>query len=409
MTKTTKADPPETSPLQPEGAAPDPAVPEAPAANATDPAPHAAARSQPLEFSSDRGSSRSIWVAALITLGVVAWMGSGFLFPSENGAEAPAATAPLPVSVAVRNSTAEEVTLFFSAEGQAQPDRDTMIRADPGGEVAEVFVTMGATVTEGAPIARLRSARAEAELARARQEVTRTGRDLENAETLLERGVATVDRVVQARSALTQAEAQLTAAEEQLADMLILAPFAGRIEALEIAAGETVQAGAGIARIVDISPLTVSFQVPQQSLTRLQSGQPATVTFITGDVRDAVVSFVGTSAVQSTRTFLAEVSLPNEDGAIAAGISAEISIPTARVSAHFLSPSIVSLSPEGRLGVKTVDDADVVQFQPIEIVRAEIDGIWVIGLPDTVRVITVGQGYVNHGDTVRPQPEEPNG
>jgi len=42
-------------------------------------------------------------------------------------------------------------------------------------------------------------------------------------------------------------------------------------------------------------------------------------------------------------------------------------------------------------------------------VRAEIDGIWVIGLPDTVRVITVGQGYVNHGDTVRPQPEEPNG
>lgn len=359
-----------------------------------------------LDITSDEGSSRSTWIAAVITLVIVGWMGSGFVFPSEEEPEVLVLSDPLPVAVAVLQSVAQPVTLFFNAEGQALPDRDTMIRAESSGEISEVFVTMGEFVTEGAQVARIRSERAEAELARAIQEVTRTQRDLENAETLLDRGVATLDRVQEARSAFTQADAQLTAAEEALADMIIVAPFAGRIEALDLDTGEFVQAGAEVGRIVDNSPLTVSFQVPQQALSRLRSGLPANVIFITGEEREATVTFVGTAAAQSTRTFLAEVSLPNADGEIAAGISAEITIPTAEITAHFLSPSIVSLSPEGQLGIKTVDADNIVRFFPIEVVRPEIDGIWVTGLPDEISVITVGQGYVNDGEVVRPQIEE---
>ena len=66
--------------------------------------------------------------------------------------------------------------------------------------------------------------------------------------------------------------------------------------------------------------------------------------FITGEERAGVVTFVGTSAASETRTFLAEIEVENEDGAIPAGISAEVIIPTGEVTAHFLSPSIVSLN-----------------------------------------------------------------
>ncbi|WP_341861959.1 efflux RND transporter periplasmic adaptor subunit [Gymnodinialimonas sp. 57CJ19] len=360
-----------------------------------------------LRFDTDKGASRSTWIAALLTLALVGWMGSGFVVPSEDPEEeATAPNTPLAVAVAVQQSVAQPVTLYFNAEGQALPDRDTLIRAEASGEISELLVSMGDYVEEGTLIARISSERAEAQLVQAQQEVTRTQRDLENAQTLLERGVATVDRVEQARSAFTQAAAQLTAAEEALADMAIVAPFAGRIEALDIDTGEFVQAGAEIGRIVDNSPLTVSFRVPQQALGSLESGLPANVTFITGETREATVTFVGTAAAQSTRTFLAEVSLPNEDGAIAAGISAEITIPTAEVTAHFLSPSIVSLSPDGQLGIKAVDAENIVRFYPIEIVRAEINGIWVSGLPDEIDLITVGQGYVSDGEEVRPQVEE---
>jgi len=358
------------------------------------------------DLSSDRGASLSTWIATGITLAIVLWMASGIVFPAEDAPATAETAAPEPVAVTVEQSQAGTVTLIFNAEGQALPERDTLIQAEASGDVEEVFVSMGDTVEEDAEIARLRSAAAEANLAQARQEVATAQRDLENTETLLDRGVATVDRLEQARTALSQAEARLTSAEEAVSNNVIRAPFAGRIEALEINSGEFVQAGARVGRIVDITPLTVSFEVPQQALNRLSSGQTATVRFITGEVREGTVTFVGSAAASATRTFPAEISIPNSDGEIAAGISAEIAIPTDEVMAHFVSPSVVSLDPGGRLGVKTVDDENVVQFHPIEIVRAEIDGIWVTGLPETARLITVGQGFVNDGETVRPQDGE---
>lgn len=361
------------------------------------------AGAEPLHFSSDSGSSRSFWVALVLTLVLVGWMGSGFVFPAQTEEVVADRGAPQPVAVSVVTSAAAPVTQFFSAEGQALPDRDTAIRAEASGQIAEVLVRKGQDVAAGAAIARFETTERGADLERARAELDRAQREFDNAEALRTRGVATADRVAQAEASLAAARAALAAAEAALENTVIIAPFAGRIETLTIDEGEFIQAGSDVGRIVDNTPLTIAIQVPQQSLRQLQNGQPARVRFITGEERTGEVSFVGTSAASETRTFLAEIDVPNADGAIPAGISAEIRIPVREVQAHFLSPSIVSLNPDGAIGVKTVDEDDTVRFFPIEIVRAQIDGIWVTGLPETAQVIVVGQGYVNDGEEVRPQ------
>lgn len=354
--------------------------------------PQDPAAPETLEFSSDKGASQSFWVALALTALIVVWMGSGLLFPGKTEAEAVSRDEPRPVAVSVRRSTAEPVTQYFQAEGQALPDRDTPIRAEASGQIAEVFVTKGEDVGAGTPIARFETKEREAELARARAERERAQREFDNASSLRQRGVATADRVSEAEATLAAARAQVAAAEEALESTTIVAPFAGRIESLDLDEGEYVQAGSEVGRIVDNTPLTVAIQVPQQALRRLQNGQPAQVRFITGEERAGSVAFVGTSAASETRTFLAEIDVPNEDGKIPAGISAEIQIPVGQVDAHFLSPSIVSLSPEGAIGVKTVDDDNVVRFFPIKVVRAQIDGVWVTGLANHARIIVVGQG-----------------
>lgn len=364
-------------------------------------------RVQPLHFQSDRGSSRGTWIAILILLGVVGWMGSGFLVPGEDPAtKKPASETPPPPAVATRVSTAEPVTLFFQAEGQALPDRETQIRAEASGDVAELLVAKGDDVEKGAVIARLSSASADADLVRAREDLAAANREFENAEKLLDRGVATQDRVTAARQQLASAQAAVTAAEEALDSLDIVAPFAGRVESLTLDPGEFVQKGADVGRIVDNQPLTVAIQVPQQALRRVSDGQPAKITFITGEEREGIVTFVGTSANAETRTFLAEIDVENSDGQIPAGISAEVRIPTGETLAHFVRPSIVSLSPEGRPVVKTVDEANKVVTFPIEVARAEIDGIWITGLPEKARIITIGQGFVNAGETVSPSAED---
>lgn len=357
---------------------------------------------------SDRGASRSAWIAGAIVAAIVLWMGSGFVLPSEPEAPAAEATAPEPPAVLVRDSEAQRITLTFSAEGQALPDRDTGIRAEASGTVTRLAVEKGADVQAGDLIAELSSDRARAGLVQAEEEVNRASREFDNASQLLERGLATADRVAEARAALAAARAQVTAAEQTLRDLRIVAPFDGRIETVSVEEGEYATAGETIARIVDNTPLTIAIQVPQQSLNRLESGQTAEVSFITGQMREGEVTFVGTAAASETRTFLVEIRVDNADGEIPAGVSAEVVIPTGVAEAHLVAPSIVSLNPDGELGIKTVDENGRIAFHPIEIVRADVDGIWVEGLPQSARIVTVGQGFVQEGDVVRARVASPD-
>ncbi|MEO1422832.1 MAG: efflux RND transporter periplasmic adaptor subunit [Pseudomonadota bacterium] len=357
----------------------------------------------PLHFDSDAGSSRSKWIAWGLVLLLGGWMGSGFVLPTpeEEDSAPPVIRA---VSVAVQASLAQPVTQFFVAEGQALPDRETVIRSETSGQIAEVLVKKGADVKAGQVFARFDPAERTAARTRAEEELNRARRDAENAETLLARGASTADRVAQTRATLAAAEEAFAAALAAMDETELRAPFDGRLEQLSIDPGEFVQAGADVAHIVDNTPLSVSVQVPQQALRQLEVGQMASVRFITGEERMGSVAFLGTSADAATRTFLTEITVPNLDGAIPAGVSAEVRVPTGTAMAHFLSPAILSLDTDGTLGVKTVDDGNRVVFTAIEIVRAQTDGIWVSGLPDEVQIITIGQGFVNDGEVVDPRP-----
>jgi multidrug efflux system membrane fusion protein len=115
-----------------------------------------------------------------------------------------------------------------------------------------------------------------------------------------------------------------------------------------------------------------------------------------------MLRYLSRRAEPETRTFRIEVVVPNPDLEIAAGMSASLRLRFGETSAHRLSAALLALDEQHRLGVKVVDDADVVRFVPVDLVRAESDAVWVAGLPDPVRVIVVGQGFVRDGDTVVP-------
>ena len=358
------------------------------------------------QFTGDPGASHSTWVAGALVALLAAWFLSGLVWPSNTSEELPAGQAQAPISVAVRDSTAESITEFFVAEGQAVADRDTTVRAEISGDVLEVNVRKGDDVPAGAVIGRFDPGHRVAELARAKAEVDRADREFRNAEALLESGTGTADRASETRATLAAAQAQRAAAEQAIEDTMIYAPFDGRVEVLFIDPGEFFSAGAEVARVVDLEPLTVRARIPQQSLRRLSEGQAATVSFITGEVREGTVRFVGASADPATRTFLLEVEVANEDRAIPAGVSAEIRIATGEAAAHFISPAVLSLDQDGALGVKTADETNSVRFHEVAILRADTDGVWIVGLPEHVRIITVGQGFVRPNDKVDPRSEE---
>ena len=352
--------------------------------------------------------SRSGWLAAGLALALVAWMGSGFILPAEPEPEPerPAIAERAPVAVEVVASKARAVTDYLVSDGQAVPDRVTVLRAEAGGNVEEVLVSKGERVEAGQLIARIEAEDRDASRATAEAELARARRDFEAVESLANRGYATRQRVDQARVAVTAAEAQVAQASRGISDTNITAPFAGVLDGLDIEAGQVVTAGAEIGTLVDADPLKIEIKVPQQAVRSIEAGKTAAIAFITGEKRDGRVTYVSTNANTATRTFTAEVEVDNTDG-IPAGISAQVRIPTSEAKAHFVSPATLSLGADGTLGIKTAEADDTVGFYAIEVVRAETKGVWVSGLPDEARVITVGQGFVDRGENVQPTLREP--
>ena len=77
--------------------------------------------------------------------------------------------------------------------------------------------------------------------------------------------------------------------------------------------------------------------------------------------------------------------------------------------AHKISPAILSLNDQGKLGIRTVTSDNKVQFKEIKILEDTSNGMWVAGLGKEARIITLGQEYVFQGQTVNvkesPAPE----
>jgi multidrug efflux system membrane fusion protein len=359
-----------------------------------------------LKFDGDKKAGRSKWIAILLALALVGWMGSGYVVPTEPEDDTPAEPPARAIAVAVMQSAAQDVGLVLTAEGQSTPDRATEITAKASGQIITVSVKRGDLVEAGQEIGRLDAETIEAQLAQAEAQFAQAEADLSRAETLQERGIGTEAQVSQTRAAKATAEASVTAAQEQLDNTVITAPFAGRLNEMTLDEGEFVNDGDRVAEVLDNDPLSVVVQVPQQTLSRLSKGQMAEVSFITGETRMGKVGFIGSNADSQTRTFRVEIAVDNPDSEMPAGLSARVAIPTGQARGHFISPAILSLGTNGDLGIKTVEDGNLVAFRPIAIVRAQTDGIWVTGLGEEAQIITVGQGFVSAGDTVDPRPVE---
>jgi multidrug efflux system membrane fusion protein len=124
------------------------------------------------------------------------------------------------------------------------------------------------------------------------------------------------------------------------------------------------------------------------------------VTLSTGESVEGRLTYIAPRANEQTRTFDVEIEIDNSDASLRSGMSAKAKISTGEVDAHFLSPALFSLSSDGDVGVKVVDETDKVRFYPVTILQSNTQGAWVDGLPEQVRVITRGQGFVDEGNQV---------
>src|SRR5690606_33902595 len=193
-------------------------------------------------------------------------------------------------------------------------------------------------------------------------------------------------------------------AELALQRTRITAPFSGILESREIEVGDLLDLGGTCAALLDDTPMLVVGLVPEQDVGNLFLGAPVSVRLLSGDALDGSLTYISRAGNPQSRSYAIEVELAPTDTPIRQGITAEIHIAGSETMAHLIPSSSLTLNDEGRVGVKILDSANVVQFVPVTIVGENIasnPGSWVSGLPARATVITHGQEIVFPGQTVR--------
>lgn len=352
------------------------------------------------------------------------------------------------IAVVVLRSQARPIDSAVVLRGQTEAARQVEVRAEISATVISEPLRRGTFVERGALLCRLDPGTSEASLAEAHARLSEAKSRVPESEARLQeakarlqealinnnaakklslggfasetRLMATEATVAAAQASIKSAEsgleatrsgikaaaAAVAAATREIDRLTITAPFQGLLESDAAELGSLMQPGSLCATVIQLDPIKLVGYVPETEVDRVRVGARAGAELATGARVEGQVTFLSRSADPTTRTFQVDITVANPDLNIRDGQTAAILIAADGISAHRLPQSALTLNNDGQLGVRIVGTGNTVAFNAIELVRDDIDGIWVAGLPDLADVIVIGQDFVTAGVEVSPTFQE---
>jgi RND family efflux transporter MFP subunit len=316
---------------------------------------------------------------------------------AAEGGEASRSSLRLPVvGAGVRKG---DLVLSVATAGQVRSDAVSSLRFETDGTVQEVLVRPGQRVAKGQPLVRLDPrpfdmAVAEAEAAVEQAKVQYLDNIVPDSIVSGQPPSEERRRNARARSGLDGAEVRLQRARLDRERSTIVAPFAGTVDRVQVAAGERVRASQDAATVVDLSRLVVEAQVLEHDLPLVKVGGQARVTAaalggreLTGRIT-ALLPLVD-SATRAGRA-LVEV---RGDQVLRPGMYADVRLEATRLPGRVLVPSRAIIERDGRPLVFVVKEG---KAQWTYILPGRTNGVDTEVLPDS----TSQQVPVAVGDTV---------
>jgi multidrug efflux system membrane fusion protein len=318
--------------------------------------------------------------------------------------------------VRVDDSVAELTYAEFVVNGLTEADRKVVVKAETSGTVSDIDVEEGKIIKEGQVIATLYMDSRDLQYKQAKSLVKQMQIEFDAVNKLAEKGLTSNAKIAEATTKLEQAKASLENIEREIKDIKIKAPFEGILEKISVEQGDFVDVGNNVATVIDMDPVKIVSYISEVYVKDIMKVSSMTrgnkldflktikgkASFINGDEIDCKVSYISSSADPITRTFKIELVADNPNHVIPEGLTVELRVPFSAQKAHKLSPALLALNDKGEMGIKIVDENNIVRFHVINIIKHTPEAIWFGGLPDNIKVITVGQDFVKEGQKVIP-------
>ena len=262
-------------------------------------------------------------------------------------------------------------------------NQDVMVAAEESGVIRELFVDKGRRVSEGDPIARIDDRLLSAQFEQAQAAASLASQTWERRKRLWEDDqVGSEIAYLESKYAAEQNAANARALEERLARTVIRAPFSGMIEERHVEIGSMVNPGQSVVRLVDLNPVKV----------------------VAGEIFSAPIHYVGSTVEASTRTFMIEVIVANDEGMIKPQMVANMSVTRRQVVDAVVVPQDALVRVEkGYVAfvVSEWNEGTVAEVRPVMLGPTR-NNLVVIeeGIEAGELLVVVGQKSVADGDRV---------
>jgi HlyD family secretion protein len=244
-------------------------------------------------------------------------------------------------------------------------------------------------------------AQAQAQLAKLRQGGTKA--DMAAAQASIDQAQANLKKLTEPASEtdvalqqanVAQAENALEQARLNLDQATLRAPFGGVITAVSIVPGSIVSPNKPAISLVDRSTLYMDLRLSETDVAQIQLGQPVTMTInaLPGWQAKGTITYIAPAAenVSGVVTYQVRASFPDTEARVKVGMTASLTIVTARKDNVLLVPNS-ALLPKGAGRVVQVVDLDgQIRETPVETGLTDGKQTEVIrGLQAGDRVVTV--------------------
>ncbi|VUD52642.1 Toluene efflux pump periplasmic linker protein TtgA [Thalassocella blandensis] len=343
-------------------------------------------------------------LAVALALAMLLWVVSGVFSQKKEEKQNEKDKSQSLFTVQVQDVSASSYAKPIFVRARTEANRTVMVAAEIDGKVVATPAKEGAFVSKGTPLCELDEEDRPLQLEQAKANLRKAELDYQGALKLKDGGYQSEAQIAAAGSQLATAKSQVKSGQLAIERLIVRAPFDGVVEKRMVDAGTFVQRGSACAQMLELTPLVVSGQVSEQEMLAITVGRNAEVTLADGRKETGTVRYISHAADLNTRTFKVEVEIANKNALWAEGMSAQVVVFTEPQQAHLISPSLLALKDDGKLGVKVVEtqqQLNTVKFIGVGLLGDDPDGVWVVGLPEKVTLITVGQEYVADGQEVK--------
>lgn len=306
------------------------------------------------------------------------------------------------VPVEVAKVTKRAIAASYTGTAPLEARAESQVVAKTSGVALDVLVKEGEQVKAGQIVVRLDSSRAALQAAQSSAQMHKLEANYARSRKLAEQQLISANDIDQIKFDLENARAVNRLANLELSYANVKTPISGVVAQVSIKPGNFVQINSPVIRVVDISRLEATLNVPERELETLKAGLPVVlrVDALPGKSYTGTVDRVAPVVDSGSGTFRVICAFDSQE-VLQPGMFGRLQIDYDQRANALVLPRAAVLDDDAQSAVYTIQDGKAVRT-PVTL--GYTDGEWVElrgGLKLGQQVVTAGKAALRQGSPVQ--------